>query len=137
MSSPHKGDSCAGWIGPSIALVGASERFAAEPFGRVGSLDRVPAQGCMETTTLPSTRPGSVPGYAGGVARMWRSGRFPVWISDAHEAEAKEAELRKPPSRFGTWVLRRLGYTGDIRERETHAQTRLSHERPVRRRPGS
>jgi hypothetical protein len=58
-----------------------------------------------------------------------------VWISDAHEAEAKEAQLRRPPSRFGTWVLRRLGFRGEIGKREPHAQTRPSHERPVHRSP--
>src|ERR1700722_14127484 len=68
--------------------------------------------------------------YAGGMVRMWRSGRHGVWISDAHEAEAKEAQLRKPPSRVGTWVLRHLGYKGEIGKRGPHAQIRHPHEHP-------
>jgi hypothetical protein len=71
------------------------------------------------------------------MARMWRSGRFPVWISDAHEAEAKEAQLRKPPSRLGTWVLRRLGFSGQIGGRKPPAQAPHAHERPVHRPPGN
>ena len=57
--------------------------------------------------------------------------------SDAHEAEAKEAQLHKTPSRFGTWVLRRLGYKGEIGEGEPHSPPRRSHERPVHRPPGN
>ncbi len=68
---------------------------------------------------------------------MWRSGRFPVWISDAHEAEAKEAQLRKRPSRLGTWVLRRLGFKGQIGGSQPHAPTPHAHEHPVQRPPGS
>jgi len=75
-------------------------------------------------------------GYAGGMSRSWQ-GRTPraIWFTDAHEAEAKEAELRKPPSRFGKWLLRRLGYRGDFKAREPHAQTRHQHERPIHRPP--
>lgn len=56
---------------------------------------------------------------------------FPVHVTRGHEAEAKEAQLRKPPSGFGRWVLRRLGYRGAIGERAPHAQTPRPHERPV------
>ena len=78
-----------------------------------------------------------LPRYAGSMARMWRSGRHPVWISDAHEAEAREAQLRKPPSRFGTWFLQRLGFRGEIGDRTPHVQTRHPHEHPVHRPPGN
>jgi hypothetical protein len=70
------------------------------------------------------------------MARIWRSGRFPVWMSDAHEAEAKEAQLGRPPGRLGTWVLRRLGYRGEISRRTPYAQTRNSREHPLHRPPG-
>jgi hypothetical protein len=70
------------------------------------------------------------------MSRMWRSGRFPVWISDAHEAEAKDEQLRKPPSRLGTWVLRHLGYRGEVVKRVPHAPARHSHEHPVHRPSG-
>ena len=60
---------------------------------------------------------------------------FPVHVTKGHEAEAKEAQLRKPPSRLGTWVLRRLGYRGEIGERAPHTQTPPSHERPVQAPP--
>jgi hypothetical protein len=72
------------------------------------------------------------------MTRSWRARTpRPIWFTDAHEAEAKEAQLRKRPSRFGTWVLRHLGFRGEIRERSPHAQTRPTHERPVHRPPGS
>jgi hypothetical protein len=72
------------------------------------------------------------------MARSWRARTpRPIWFSDAHEAEAKEAQLRKRPNRFGTWVLRRLGFKGEIRERAPHAQTRHTHEHPIQRPPGS
>ena len=51
------------------------------------------------------------------MARKWRGGPRGIWYSDEHEAEAREARLRKPPSRFGTWVLRHLGYKGEIGNR--------------------
>ena len=41
---------------------------------------------------------------------------LPVHVTKGHEAQARETQLRKPPSRFGLWVLRRLGYRGAIRE---------------------
>jgi hypothetical protein len=71
------------------------------------------------------------------MARIWQA-RTPrkIWFSDAHEAEAKEAQRRKPPSRFGTWVLRWLGFSGEIGEREPPVQTRHPHEHPVHRPPG-
>ncbi len=76
--------------------------------------------------------------HSHGMARSWKARTpRPIWFSDAHEAEAKEAHRRKPPSRFGTWVLRHLGYTGEIWERGPHGPTRHSHERPVHRPPGS
>ena len=56
---------------------------------------------------------------------------FPVHVTKGHEAEARETQLRKPPSRFGLWVLRRLGYRGAIREQAPQAPKPLSHEHPV------
>jgi hypothetical protein len=87
----------------------------------------------------PSTRAevDFVPWIRWRMTRIWRARvPRPIWFSDAHEAEAKEAVLRKPPSRFGAWVLRRLGFKGQIGERQPHAQTRHSHEHPVHRPPG-
>jgi hypothetical protein len=74
-------------------------------------------------------------GYAGDVARTWQA-RIPraIWFSDEHEAEAKDAQLSKPPSRFGTWMLRRLGFRGRIGESPRQMQTRHLHERPIQRR---
>jgi hypothetical protein len=43
--------------------------------------------------------------------------------------------MRKPPNRFGAWVLRRLGFRGEIGEHAPHVQNRNPHEHPVRRRP--
>jgi len=72
------------------------------------------------------------------MAKSWRARTpRPIWFSDAHEAEAKEAQLRKRPNRFGTWVLRHLGFTGEIREHAPRAQTGHTHEHPVHRPPGS
>ena len=71
------------------------------------------------------------------MARKWRGGPRGIWFSDAHEAEAKAAQLRKPPSRFGRWVLRHLGYGGEIGGIAPHVQTRHSHERPIHRSPGN
>jgi hypothetical protein len=62
---------------------------------------------------------------------------FPVHMARGHEAEAREAQLRKPPSRVGTWILRRLGYKGEIKQYLPQEQTRLSHERSVQRPPES
>ena len=68
------------------------------------------------------------------MARIWQA-RTPraIWFSDEHEAEAEEAQLSKPPSRFGTWVLRRLGFRGSIGESAPQVQTRHPHERPIER----
>jgi hypothetical protein len=72
------------------------------------------------------------------MSRSWRARTpRPIWFNDAHEAEAKEAQLRKPPSWLGTWILRRLGFRGEIGERAPHAPTRHSHEHPVHRPPGT
>ena len=60
---------------------------------------------------------------------------FPAHVTRGHEAEAKEAQLRKPPSRRGRWILRRLGYKGEIEQHAPQAQTRPSHERSVRQPP--
>jgi hypothetical protein len=57
-------------------------------------------------------------------------GPFGVWITDGHEAEAEEEEMEKPPSRVGTWFLRRLGFKGKVEVKpppRTHAH-RPSHE---------
>ena len=72
------------------------------------------------------------------MSRSWRARTpRPIWFNDAHETEARDAQLRKPPSRFGTWILRRLGFRGEIGERGPHARTRHPHEHPVNRPPGS
>jgi hypothetical protein len=72
------------------------------------------------------------------MAKSWRARTpRPIWFTDTHEAEAKDAQLRKRPSRFGTWVLRHLGFTGEIRARAPRAQTGHAHEHPVHRPPGS
>lgn len=60
---------------------------------------------------------------------------FPVHVTRGHEAEAREAQLRKPPSRLGTWILRRLGYKGPIEQHTEQALARPSHEHPVRQTP--
>lgn len=71
--------------------------------------------------------------YAGGMPRFWKA-RIPrpIWFSDAHEAEAKKEQRRKPPSRFGKWLLRRLGYTGGIatppRAPSQHSDEHLKHK---------
>lgn len=72
-----------------------------------------------------------------GVVRKWRGGPRGIWYSDEHEAEAKQAQLHKRPSRFGTWILRHLGYKGEIGTQAPHAQTRRPHERPLHRPPGN
>ena len=41
-------------------------------------------------------------------------GPFGVWITDGHEAEAREEEMEKPPSRIGTFMLRLLGFRGKV-----------------------
>ena len=64
-----------------------------------------------------------------------RGDNFPVHVTRGHEAEAKEAQLRKPPGRLGTWILRRLGYKGEIPQHRAQEQTRLSHEHSARRPP--
>jgi hypothetical protein len=60
---------------------------------------------------------------------------FPVHVTRGHEAEAREAQLRKPPSRVGAWILRSLGYKGEIKQYLPQEQTRPSHERSIRRFP--
>ena len=57
---------------------------------------------------------------------------FPVHVTTGHEAEAREAQLREPPTRLGSWILRRLGYKGPIEQHKQQAQARPSHEHPVR-----
>jgi hypothetical protein len=72
------------------------------------------------------------------MSRSWQA-RTPraIWFNDAHEAEAREAQLRKPPNRFGAWVLRRLGFRGEIGKQPPHVQNQLPHEHPSRRPPES
>jgi hypothetical protein len=65
--------------------------------------------------------------------RVEAESNFPVHVTRGHEAEAREAQLRKPPSRFGTWILRRLGFRGEIQPHLPPAQTQPSHERSVPR----
>ena len=52
-----------------------------------------------------------------------------MWITDGHEAEALAEEMRKPPSRIGTFFLRCLGFKGRV-EPTTPAPPRAhpSHE---------
>ena len=50
------------------------------------------------------------------MARKWPGGPSGIWFSDEHEGEAREAQLGKTPGRFGTWILRRLGYKGEIKQ---------------------
>jgi hypothetical protein len=69
------------------------------------------------------------------MVRKWFAGPRGIWYSDEHENEAKEAQLRRPPSRFGRWVLRHLGYRGEIGEPAPRAPNRHAHERPVHRPP--
>jgi len=64
--------------------------------------------------------------------RRWRSGHDGVWITNEHEAEAMKEQLRKPPSRLGVWVLRRLGYKGQISNQISFPPRHLSHDRSVR-----
>jgi hypothetical protein len=108
--------------------VGAAQNRVPHRIRFIGRVDD-----CMADDVRHNEGPSaSFPGYAGGMARSWRARTpRPIWFSDAHEAEAKEAELRKPPSRLGKWVLRRLGYRGDLEGRAPHVQTRRSHERPI------
>jgi hypothetical protein len=35
-------------------------------------------------------------------------------VTGGHEAEAEAAERAKKPNRFGMWVLRLLGFRGDV-----------------------
>ena len=55
-----------------------------------------------------------------------------VRVTDGHEAEAKAAQLRKPPNRIGLLILRLLGFRGPIAQPTGwggHAGR--SHEHPV------
>lgn len=40
--------------------------------------------------------------------------RNPVRVTDGHEAEAKAAQLRKRPNRIGLFILRALGFRGQV-----------------------
>ncbi|MDA8312745.1 MAG: hypothetical protein M0Z46_19475 [Actinomycetota bacterium] len=40
-----------------------------------------------------------------------------VRVTDGHEAQAKAAQLRKPPGRIGLFILRLLGYQGQVAHR--------------------
>jgi hypothetical protein len=64
--------------------------------------------------------------------RRWRSGHDGVWITNEHEAEAIKEQVRKPPSRLGVWVLRRLGYKGQISTQIPAPSPHPPHERSVR-----
>lgn len=37
-----------------------------------------------------------------------------VPVTDGHETEAKRAQLLKPPNRLGLFVLRMLGFRGEV-----------------------
>ncbi len=61
-------------------------------------------------------------------------GPFGVWITDGHEAEAREEELEKPPNRIGTFMLRILGFRGKVPEAKSPPATHHpSHEHAVER----
>jgi hypothetical protein len=68
-------------------------------------------------------------------ARLKSGDNFPVHVTRGHEAEARDAQLHKPPTRFGAWILRRLGYKGEIKQYLPQEQARPSHERAIRRHP--
>ncbi len=62
-------------------------------------------------------------------------GPFGVWITDGHEAEARAEETKKPPSRFGTFLLRKLGFKGPVEPNVPKHQAHPSHEHAVERHP--
>ncbi len=49
-----------------------------------------------------------------GRVRYANSGRRRILVTDGHEAEARAAQLRKRPNRFGVFCLRVLGFRGAI-----------------------
>ncbi|MGH8987212.1 MAG: hypothetical protein ACRDXC_01255 [Acidimicrobiales bacterium] len=58
--------------------------------------------------------------------------RNPVRVTDGHEAEAKAAQLRKPPSRIGLFFVRLLGFRGQVASPTTRGgHPGPSHERPL------
>jgi hypothetical protein len=60
------------------------------------------AVACVAWAAMPGSRRGYGRGYS----------TFNYHVTGGHEAEAREAELRKKPSRLGMLILRLLGYRG-------------------------
>jgi hypothetical protein len=55
-----------------------------------------------------------------------------IMVTDGHEAEAKAAQLRKPPNRIGLFLLRLLGSRGEVVPPMGHGgHASPSHEHPV------
>lgn len=58
-----------------------------------------------------------------------------VRVTDGHEAAAKAAQLRKRPNRIGLFVLRLLGFRGQVARSTSGAgHAAPSREPPVRQR---
>ena len=60
------------------------------------------ADNCVIWAPMPGSRRGYGRGYS----------TFNYHVTGGHEAEAREAEMQKKPSRLGMFVLRLLGYRG-------------------------
>jgi hypothetical protein len=61
-----------------------------------------------------------------------RYGLRGIPITDGHETEARAAQLRKRPNRLGRFVLRVLGFRGEVTlPAGQGGQTGPSHEHPV------
>jgi hypothetical protein len=58
-------------------------------------------------------------------------GPFGLWITDGHEAEAREEEMDKRPSRIGTFMLRILGFRGKVPAPKSPPEHHSSHEHAV------
>jgi hypothetical protein len=54
-----------------------------------------------------------IPSVSGRV-RYAGYGRRKILVTDGHEAEAKAAQLRKRPNRVGLFLLRVLGFRGQV-----------------------
>ena len=63
-----------------------------------------------------------------------RYGPRRIVITDGHEAEAEAAQSRRPPNPIGRWLLRMLGFRGEVVRAPTDHPGRSgpSHEHPVR-----
>lgn len=55
-----------------------------------------------------------------------------IRVTDGHEAEAKAAQSRRPPSRIGLFLLRALGLRGAVAESTGHkSNAGPAHTHPV------